>query len=333
MSHEKIKIGIAGIGMVGSQLMRYFEEIRGYKRGNDLFVYDKNPTRAMRDNLENAHVIFLCLPTPASRKGGACDTSAIDAIMTLFETSKVIVIKSTVPPGTTERLQKTYPQHMILFNPEFLTESRAWEDMIRPDRQVVGFTAASQEHALLVRNLLPQAFFSSPGMLGTYDFIRVNATEAEMGKYASNIFGALKVSYANMLADICEVTEQTFRKDKNPASVRYQHVRSLLAHDSRIGDAWLNVEHNLYRGFGGACFPKDVSAFRAQAKELLANVPRASTARKRFEKLVKFLDAFWEYNEQLLAAQGLTVEDVSVHDREWLEKKLKKRKTSQKKII
>ncbi len=319
----KIKIGIAGIGMVGSQLKRYFEEARGYARGGDLFVYDKDPAKKMRDNLDAADVVFLCLPTPASKQDGACDTSAIESVIKIFTGGKVIVVKSTVPPGTTERLQKEYPQHMLLFNPEFLTESRAWEDTIRPDRQVVGFTASSKSHALPILTMLPQAFFSSPGTLGTYNFVRITATEAEMGKYASNVFGALKVSYANMLADICEAAQRPLAKDGIAAAVDYRNVRGILAHDSRIGDAWLDVEHNLYRGFGGACFPKDVSAFRAQAKALLKQTPRRDPMRKRFEKLVKFLDALWEYNEALLQTQGLTVEDVSVHDREWIERKIK----------
>ena len=312
--------------MVGSQLMRYFTDVQGCQRGLDLFVYDKNPARGMQDKLELADIIFLCVPTPASKKTSACDTSALEDIVTSITPAKIFVIKSTVTPGTTARLQKKYPHHQFLFNPEFLTESRAWEDTVRPDRQVVGFTETSGSHAAHVLSLLPRAFFMSPGVLGTYDFMRVNATEAEMGKYAGNIFGAMKVSYANMLADICEATERMLGKEKNTGVVAYPHVRAILAHDSRIGDAWLDVEHNLYRGFGGACFPKDVSAFRAHAKTLLKKTPQNAPQRKRLEKAMKFLDALWEYNEALLASQGLTIQDVSVHDREWVQMKLKNKK-------
>ncbi|TSC79504.1 MAG: UDPglucose 6-dehydrogenase [Parcubacteria group bacterium Gr01-1014_29] len=324
MSTEKITIGVVGVGMVGSQLARYFKEARGYRRGKDLFLYDKDPKKRMQDDVNKASIIFLCVPTPPTGTGGACDTSAIDAVMKTLTSEKTVVVKSTVPPGTTERLQKAYPHH-VLFNPEFLTESRAWEDMLRPDRQVVGYTNNSKDHASMVLNLLPKAFFASPGTQGTYNFIRINATEAEMGKYAGNVFGALKVTYANILADLCEAVGQHIKKENISSPVEYEHVRMMLAHDHRIGDAWLNVEHNLYRGFGGACFPKDVSALRMQARTLLKKIPRGAMLRKRFEKAVKLLDAVWEYNETLLASQGLTVEDVSVHDREWISKKLSAR--------
>ncbi|TSC68717.1 MAG: hypothetical protein G01um101470_1132, partial [Parcubacteria group bacterium Gr01-1014_70] len=187
--------------------------------------------------------------------------------------SKVVVLKSTIPPGTTEYMQRMFPQHAFLFSPEFLTESRAWEDMMRPDRQVVGHTASSLGHASMVLGLLPKAFFSSPGTLGTYTFTRVNATEAELGKYAGNTFGALKVTFANILADFCSLLEAEFRKNGREAPVEYQNVRMILAHDHRIGDAWLDVTHGLYRGFGGYCFPKDVSALIARGKELLEHIP------------------------------------------------------------
>jgi UDPglucose 6-dehydrogenase len=328
---KKIPIGIVGIGMVGGQLLRHFKEVRGYKRRKDLFVLDKDPKKKMNDDINKAEIIFLCVPTPATGKNGACNTSALEETMRLLRDNKIVVIKSTVTPGTTERLQKKYSKHMLLFNPEFLTESRAWEDTIRPDRQVVGFTSESHTHASHVLQLLPQAFFSSPGTLGTYNFIQVNATEAELGKYAGNIFGALKVSYANILADICEVTTEQLKQDGSSISVSYDNIRAMLAHDGRIGDAWLNADHNLYRGFGGACFPKDVSAFRAQAKILLSKTAKNNPLRKRFEKAVIFLDALWDYNEALLASQGLSVEDVSVHDKEWIEKKIKIRKKTIKK--
>lgn len=322
MSMEKITIGVVGVGMVGSQLARYFEEARGYRRGKDLFLYDKDPKKRMQDDVNKAGIIFLCVPTPPTGAGGACDTSAIDAVLRTLTNEKIVVVKSTVPPGTTERLQKAYPHHLLLFNPEFLTESRAWEDMIRPDRQIVGHTAASMGHASIVLGLLPQAFFSSPGTLGAYTFTRVNATEAELGKYAGNTFGALKVTFANIFADFCDLLETEYKKNGQDVPVQYENVRMMLAHDHRIGDAWLNITQGMYRGFGGACFPKDVSALRMQARTLLKKIPRSAVLRKRFEKAVKLLDAVWEYNETLLASQGLTVEDVSVHDREWITKKL-----------
>jgi hypothetical protein len=309
----KIPIGIIGVGMVGGNLKRYFEEVRGYVRGKNLFVYDANSDKHFTDDVNQAAIVFVAVPTPRARSG-ACDTSALDAAMGMLRGEKIVVFKSTIPPGTTERYQHRYPQHHFLFNPEFLTESRAWEDMLRPDRQVVGHTASRPGHASAVLGILPEAFFSSPGTLGTYAFVRVNATEAELGKYAGNVFGALKVTYANILFDISTALEHDLQRSGTPTPVSYDQVRQILAHDRRIGDSWLDVSHGSYRGFGGYCFPKDTSALIATARSLFSRMPRGTKERAVFAKAIKFLKVLWEYNKALLESQGLTIDAVSRHD-------------------
>lgn len=309
-------MAVVGVGMVGSQLMRYFQETRGYQRGKDLFLFDISPEKGYRDDINNASVVFACVPTPRRKDTGACDVSALEDVVHRLRGEKVIVLKSTIPPGTTEHMQKKYPQHTFLFSPEFLTESRAWEDTIRPDRQIVGHTAASMGHASIVLGLLPQAFFSSPGTLGAYTFTRVNATEAELGKYAGNTFGALKVTFANILADFCNLLEAEYKKNGQDVSVQYENVRMMLAHDHRIGDAWLNVNQGMYRGFGGYCFPKDVSALVVRGKELLDAIPENHPNRVQYEKGIHLLEALWDYNKELLASQHLTIDDVSMHEKD-----------------
>ena len=150
------KIGIIGVGWVGAQVKRYFEEFKGYKSGVDLFAYDLDPKRVIGD-INQAEVIFVVVPTPRDPKTGACDISIVDNVCGKIQGSKVVVLKSTIPPGTTEAMQKKYPQHKFLFNPEFLSEKTAWQDMLRPDRQIVGFTKESMEAAHLVLTLLPHA--------------------------------------------------------------------------------------------------------------------------------------------------------------------------------
>ncbi|OGZ45442.1 MAG: hypothetical protein A2756_00285 [Candidatus Ryanbacteria bacterium RIFCSPHIGHO2_01_FULL_48_27] len=309
----KIPIGIIGVGMVGGNLKRYFEEVRGYVRGKNLFVYDANSDKHFTDDVNQAAIVFVAVPTPRARSG-ACDTSALDAAVGMLRGEKIVVFKSTIPPGTTERYQHRYPQHYFLFNPEFLTESRSWEDMLRPDRQIVAHTVSRPGHASAVLGVLPEAFFSSPGTLGTYTFIRVNATEAELGKYAGNVFGALKVAYANILFDIATALEGNLRRSGIDTPVLYDHVRQILAHDRRIGDSWLDVDHGSYRGFGGYCFPKDTSALIATARSLFSKMPRDATERVVFAKAIQFLESLWEYNEVLLESQGLTIDAVSKHD-------------------
>ncbi|MDP2696313.1 MAG: hypothetical protein Q8O87_03650 [bacterium] len=284
------KIGIVGVGWVGSTITRYFEEIKGYKRGVDLFLSDADDKRGYKDDIGKADVVFVAVPTPRNTQDGSCDTSIVNAAVASIPGSKVVVIKSTVVPGTTAGLQKQYPQHKLLFNPEFLTESRAWEDMMRPDRQIVGYTDASLDAAHLVLSLLPKAPFMSPWGSGTYRQIRITATEAEFIKYASNVYFARKISWANALAQLAEKT-----------GADYENIRNGMAADHRIGDSHLDVYHGGYRGFGGYCLPKDTNAFMMFAKQVDC------------EAAFNLLKADWDFNEKLLADQNLTVDDVSKH--------------------
>ena len=123
--------------MVGTPLKRYFEELQGYRRGADLFLYDIDPKKNYFDDVNQADVIFISVPTPRSSDGSA-NLSAVDSALKMIKGEKIVVLKSTVPPGTTENYQKKYPEKKILFNPEFLTEKKAWEDFLKPDRQIVG---------------------------------------------------------------------------------------------------------------------------------------------------------------------------------------------------
>lgn len=282
-------IGIIGVGWVGSQLKRYFEELKGYTTGKDLFLYDIDPKKCVGD-INNADIIFVAVPTPQSIKDGSCDTSIVEQAVAKIGGEKIVVIKSTVPPGTTDGLQARYPQLQFLFNPEFLSESTAWYDMVRPDRQIVGFTEKSIGAASAVLALLPQAPFMSPWGTDTYHRTRITATEAEIIKYAGNVYFAQKVNWANALAKITE-----------KLGGDYESVRSGMSADHRIGNSHLDVTHGNYRGFGGYCFPKDTSAFMMFAK------------RQGLEDVHQLLQAAWKFNENLLAEQGLTIEDVSKH--------------------
>ena len=297
---QKHTIGIIGVGMVGTPLKRYFEEIHEYERGKNLFLYDTDPKKGFFDDVGKADIVFVSVPTPRSPEG-AVNLSAVESAFGLLRDPKIVVIKSTVPPGTTEKIQEQHPQHKILFNPEFLTEKRAWEDFLKPDRQIVGFTSKSFDAAHAVLSLLPKAPFMSPWGLNTYRPVKISATEAEIIKYGGNVHFSRKINFANVLA----ATAEKFGAD-------YENVRIGLAADFRIGDSHLDVLHGGYRGFGGYCFPKDLDGFIAHLS-LYGLDDCADLLRKDRE-----------FNEKLLARQGLTLEDVSVHDHEWIKKKLGK---------
>lgn len=284
------KIGIIGVGMVGMPLKRWFEE-NGYERKFDLFLYDIDPEKNYFDDINKADIIFIAVPTPRS-SDGSCDLSAVKNALSSIDVwaSKVVVIKSTVSPGTTEFFQRVFLRWKILFNPEFLTEKRALEDFIRPDRQIVGFTEISLDAAHLVLSLLPKAPFMSPWGLETYKPVRITATEAEIIKYGGNIHFVRKVNFANMLNLFCE-----------QLGVDYENVRRGMAADFRIGDSHLDVDHGGYHGFGGYCFPKDLDALIFSLKSL------------GIQEGVELLEADKDFNVKLLNSQGLTIEDVSKH--------------------
>jgi len=286
MSQHKTSVGIIGIGMVGRELERYFREILGYERGADLFLYDIDPKKAYADDVGRGEIIFVCVPTPRAHDG-SCNTSAVESVVASIESPRIVVIKSTVPPGTTERLQKKYPQHKMLFNPEFLTESQAWYDMMRPDRQIVGFTESSIDAAHLVLSLLPKAPFMSPWGSG-YKRHVLSATEAELAKIYGNAFFSLKVTFANLIADMCE-----------KVGADYENVRRALAADYRIGSSHLDVAHGGYRGFGGYCLPKDIDALISFCRTIDLDPALLTTAR--------------DENEKLLKRQGIALAEVCGH--------------------
>ncbi|MBI3075250.1 MAG: UDP-glucose/GDP-mannose dehydrogenase family protein [Parcubacteria group bacterium] len=320
---RKYRIGVIGVGMVGTPLKEYFES-KGYRRGTDLFCYDKDSRKKCADDINKAEVIFVAVPTPRRPKDGRCDTSILEEAVRMIQGEKAVVIKSTVPPGTAERLQEKHPQHKFMFNPEFLTESQAKSDFLNPDRQIVATTEKSKGIASDVLMLLPIASFSSPGALTTYDYIFIRATSAELGKLATNSFGMTKVMFANILADICDGVNGAYGRD----IASYEEVKHVIGHDKRIGPYWLDVYHGNYRGAGGYCFPKDFDNVITSMSDTIAKLKRKNGDKKLIERLERgrsVFKAFWDYNITLLRHQGLSLHDVSRHDKD-VQEVVKKKK-------
>ncbi|MBI2450091.1 MAG: UDP-glucose/GDP-mannose dehydrogenase family protein [Candidatus Nealsonbacteria bacterium] len=230
------KVGVVGVGMVGGAMKRYCEK----KEGLGLFVYDKGQNLGSPEEVNKAEVVFICVPTPYLKDGTGFDLSYVEETLSWLSGEKVVVIKSTVLPGTTEMLQKKYHQHKLLMNPEFLTEETADQDMMYPDRQIVGYTEKSHDVAGDLMQLLPLAPFERI----------VPATEAELVKYFGNTWFSIKVSFANQMYDVCQAL-----------GADYDRMVEAAAADKRIGRTHLNVFHKGYRGYGGKCLPKDIKAF------------------------------------------------------------------------
>ncbi|MFH0740184.1 MAG: hypothetical protein V1819_03835 [bacterium] len=249
---NEITIGIMGVGMVGGALKDYFEK-RGKKVGENLFLYDPFKGFESIDEVNKADVIFICVPTPylkgpalrspaeahSKPKAEGFDLSYVEDAFSKIKGEKVVVIKSTALPGTTQKFQDKYPQHKVLFNPEFLTELTAEQDMSYPDRQIIGCTEQSFNVAKDIMMLLP---------LAPYEKI-MPAIEAEMVKYFGNNWFAVKVSFANQMYDVCQ-----------KLGISYDTVMEGASADKRIGPSHLVVMHKGYRGYGGKCLPKDIRA-------------------------------------------------------------------------
>ena len=227
------KIGIVGVGMVGGAVKRYFE-----KNNIIPFLYDKGKNLGSPEEINKSDIVFVCVPTPYIKDRGF-DLSFVKETCENLKGEKIVVIKSTVLPGTTEDLQKEYPQHKFLFNPEFLTEATADQDMEYPDRQIIGYTEKSHNVAGDIMQILPLAPFEKI----------MPATEAEMVKYFGNTWFSVKVIFANQIYDLCQ-----------KLGIDYNAVAESAAADKRIGRTHLDVLHKGYRGYGGKCLSKDIKA-------------------------------------------------------------------------
>ena len=252
--------------MVGGAMQRYFEK----KEGLELFLYDKGKNLGSPEEVNKAEVVFVCVPTPYLKDGKGFDLSYVEETMEMLNGEKVVVIKSTVMPGTTEMLQKKYPNHKLLMNPEFLTEETADQDMMYPDRQIVGYTEKSQTVAGDVMQLLPLAPFERI----------IPATEAELVKYFGNTWFSVKVSFANQMYDLCQ-----------KLGVDYDRMVEAAAADKRIGRTHLNVWHKGYRGYGGKCLVKDIRA--------LIQLANAKGIDLKIHKVAE------EINNELMKQQGI----------------------------
>jgi UDPglucose 6-dehydrogenase len=256
------KNGIAGIGMVGTALKNWFQ-----KQDCELYLYDKYKKIGSIEELNKADYIYLCVPTPTTKDG--CDISALDEVLSQLEGEKAVIIKSTVVPGTTDKLQFKYPQHTLLFSPEFLTVETPDKDMENPDRNVVGYTEAERFIAQEVIDQLPPA----PVNIITKAFV------AEFIKYAANTYLAMKVAKNNELYDI-------FRKFGG-TDEDFEQLAQGIGSDTRIGHSHLKIWHDEYRGYGGYCLPKDTKAFIKFAETLGVKTPVTSAFNRYNDKLLR----------------------------------------------
>lgn len=243
-----MKIGIMGVGFVGGATAEVLKE------KHDLILYDKYKENLNKnpERLSEAEVVFVCVPTPM-KSSGEIDHLAIHNSMGLLEeityhkeNRPLVAIRSTTISGTTEALSEKYPFDFA-FNPEFLKEKTALEDMVNTDRIVLGVSSNKNYEKLLevYTPVFPNA-----------KYIQVDTRTAEMIKYAANVMLAGQIALANEIYQICSASD-----------VDYDKVKETILLDDRIAKNIDVPGPDGELGFGGKCFPKDLNALIYLARE------------------------------------------------------------------
>ena len=234
---------------------------------------------AIRESL----LVFIAVGTPQTENGEADISSVLEVARSIGENLdgyKIVVTKSTVPVGTTEKVRDTIKsltdqKFGVASNPEFLKEGAAIDDFLKPDRVVIGVEEES------VGSVMRELY--APFMMSSDRTIVISIRSSEMSKYASNAMLATRISFMNDIANLCELL-----------GANVSEVRSVVGSDSRIG------RYYLYPGigYGGSCFPKDVKALEKMAHDVgyeprvVTAVDRVNVAQKErfFNKIVRFFD-------------------------------------------
>lgn len=279
----KNKIAVIGQGFVGGSLTTVLSEC-----GFEVFAYDKTGklakggqhpkldkgvlrpvysvtqlVEACNSKSKFSNVYFVCLPTPMLENGSA-DVSIVEGVLAELASvpgKRVAVVKSTVPPGSTERWNKQFEGTglRVIFSPEFLREATALDDMRNQDRIVLG---GPRPYINQAKQVLESAFPNVP-------IIKTSSTTAEMVKYVTNIHLACKVSLANEFYQICNAL------DANGANIDYDKVIEYATLDARLGTSHWKVPGPMpsddtgepVMGWAGSCFIKDLNALMYVAKQ------------------------------------------------------------------
>ena len=239
------KIGIVGKGFVGGAMYENFKSVFS------VLVWDKDVNKRLNvesfeDFVDRSDIIFVCVPTPMT-EDGQCDTSIVESVVrdiSKVDRRKYVVIKSTVTPGTTQRLAEENGM-VIGFNPEFLTEANAYNDFRHQPLIILGSDNTG------LGTVLAQIYYEYNAKVDNVAHVIQRTTkEAELFKYLANCFLATKVIFANEFKALCDKVD-----------VDYGRIAEVAVLDKRLGHThWRVPGPDGKLGFGGSCFPKDTSA-------------------------------------------------------------------------
>ena len=251
-----MNIGIIGQGFVGNAI---YQKFKNYYDVKTFDIKGMMHCNSRKEETMSCDIVFVCLPTPMNQDG-SCHTDIVEeAVADISTLSKgnIVVIKSTIPPGTVAKWNKRYNNLNIAFNPEFLTEANAVSDFENQTRVILGGPrSATTKLKTIYSKVFPKAAI-----------VKTDSTYAEMVKYVTNSFLATKVSFANEMYQIC-----------NKLEVDYDKIIEYATYDERLGKShWSVPGPDGDFGYGGHCFPKDVKALIDLAHDLNVK-PRMLTA-------------------------------------------------------
>lgn len=254
-----MKIGIIGLGIVGSAIKTAFGQV-----GHLIFSYDKKDTTTSIHGLMDTDCIFVCVPTDTVNQ--KCDVSqVIDVVAKISKNSYkgLVIIKSTVEPGTTQSLIDLYPLLRVCFVPEFLRQDHAVDDLTQ-DHQTLIVGTWSQEDFQFVTKL--HSTYSEYAKM-------ITPTEAELTKYFVNVYNCLRIVFANNFYKVC-----------NHFGADYNKVLASAVTRPAVGhDHYLACDKDM-QGYSGKCLPKDIAAFQSVLTQIDPNIELFKSIMKDNEK-------------------------------------------------
>lgn len=277
------KIGFIGQGWIGKNYSDNFEQ-RGFK----VVRYSLEPEYAgNKEKIKDCEIVFIAVPTPTTPKG--FDDSILKQVIKLTGEGKIALIKSTITPGTTSRLQAENPGIFVLHSPEFLTRQTAAHDAANPTRNIIGLPEDNdlcRQKAEAVMAILPKAPFQ----------IICGSLDAELVKYGGNCFFYFKNVFMNMLYDLSE-----------KSGCDWEKVRGMIAVDPRIGGEHTHPISKGGRGAGGDCLIKDFEAFIRMYKDKVGDEKGLRVLTDLRDKNVSLLT---ESKKDLALLKGVYGDDV-----------------------
>lgn len=255
-----MKIGFIGQGFVGKNIADNFEQ-----RGYTVIRYALEPEYiGNKDLIQTCDIVFVAVPTPTTPQG--FDYHIVQESLALVGEGTIAILKSTLLPGTTKKLQEENKNLVVLFSPEFLCESTAAHDASHPIFNIIGVSTSSPEQKIaadMVMSILPKT---------EHSFI-ITAEAAELFKYAHNIHGYMRVVLSNLLYDVADTIQ-----------VDWTSIEQIMNVDPMMSSYYNSPVHKSGRGAGGNCFIKDMASFARLFEESRPNDVLGIEVLKAMEK-------------------------------------------------